>query len=354
MIQWIKEHPYLSGGLVLAVIVLILVLRRAASSTPVGSVAQASGPSDAVTTAGIAAQAQQSQVDAQASVANNTLATQYAVAQLQAQNVDNQTAAARDVALQNILTQGQTAQYATSGNVQIAQSSDAANVAIANTNASAAVAQTGIQAQVAALTVNDQLAAVENTNATSLGVAQIQGDVTNNQTAAALSLGLAQTKAAVDINGQNVSGAVAINANNNATAQTYIGTLGAVSMAQLDALTQANNNQFILENETLKSVNAGVFNKGGEGGAHQVSVAGAILGYPQIGAPAEAAGAASVSGGNSIGGIIGSIGGAFSGLASGLFGGLFGGGGGSSNVNPITALGPIPQVTSTFTPGLPA
>ena len=37
MVDWIKEHPYLTGGLALAVVILIIVIKNASSSSQASS-----------------------------------------------------------------------------------------------------------------------------------------------------------------------------------------------------------------------------------------------------------------------------------------------------------------------------
>ena len=58
MFHYVEEHPYLSGGLVVGLVILFVVIRRSAESSSGGSVVSAGGPSESLQAAGISAGAQ--------------------------------------------------------------------------------------------------------------------------------------------------------------------------------------------------------------------------------------------------------------------------------------------------------
>ena len=90
MMEWLKQHPYLAGGGLLALVVLIYVYERSSSG---GSVAVgASGPDDATIQAELAAQLGSQQITA-----------------AQSTNVDNLNAALQAMVIQNQGTAAQTA-----------------------------------------------------------------------------------------------------------------------------------------------------------------------------------------------------------------------------------------------------
>jgi hypothetical protein len=108
MLDWIKEHPYLTGGLVLALIVLWVIIRSrsqaaAAASASSGGTTVA-GPSDALSEAELAAgvQVQSAQLAAQAQITQGSQAVnaqqlndaaQVALGQISGGVANNQTAA---------------------------------------------------------------------------------------------------------------------------------------------------------------------------------------------------------------------------------------------------------------------
>lgn len=69
MIEWIKEHPYLSGGLAFVVVVLFVVLRNRSNSSSATPLVYQNGPSDAISAlsiqSGAAVQAAQLQMQGQ-------------------------------------------------------------------------------------------------------------------------------------------------------------------------------------------------------------------------------------------------------------------------------------------------
>lgn len=78
---WIHDHPYATGGLVLAAIVLFIIVRSGSSNNTGGTIVQ--GPSDAQVAAGT--QLQAAQLAAQQATVQTNAAASVAGAQIQAQ-----------------------------------------------------------------------------------------------------------------------------------------------------------------------------------------------------------------------------------------------------------------------------
>jgi hypothetical protein len=273
--EWIKQHPYLTGGGILAAIVLFLVLRSASNSSSAASQSVYNPATDPNVLAAQVAEAQtqaastantqqlQAAVNAQQIQANAAIT----VAQLQAQAATtsqqsqdssalSQTAyAAQVAALQsnNALALGSQQTSATqeeqdTGNADSLQALLAqygATENIQDTATAAGVTNTGIQAQVAELQSNNELAAQQDidsasvqTNAQNGSVSEylgnLQATVTNNQTAATLA-GLLNTNATnlAVVNSNNGTTQYVTNNNNNA----------AVNIAGLQANTQITADQ---------------------------------------------------------------------------------------------------------------
>src|SRR6266567_1924840 len=58
MIEWVKEHPYLSGGIVLGAVILFFLLRGSGSGGARSAPASAGGPSEALQAAQLQASTQ--------------------------------------------------------------------------------------------------------------------------------------------------------------------------------------------------------------------------------------------------------------------------------------------------------
>ena len=376
---WIKEHPYITGGSVFALVVLYLVVKSAgnAASQQAAVSANPGGVSDAVYTAELAANAQSTQAAAAAQVQQAQVAGQLQVAADTQESTDAQTSAQQAVALQTILSQAQTAQYGAAAQLAAAQSGNAAQVAIANTSAASQVGVATIQGQTAVQQAADALAATQSTNATSYGVAQLQAGVVNNQTSAALALGSLQSNNQLELGEDTNAAQVSENDVNNATQNNYINTVGSVDLSQILAQYGLDTQGIDLEtqqlNDTQNLIDSGVFNKGGEGGLNQLAAFEAGIGSPAATTASAAAGGVGVT--QAQGGSVASI---FSSLAKGIgtgitFGanGLFGSLPTGAASLPTAAQSPAanglgtaplptsapaappvtPVVTSTFTPG---
>lgn len=213
MMDWIKKHPYLTGGLVLAAIILFVIIRRASgSATASVSSSGASGPSEGLQAAQLSAGVQMASVQAAADVQNNQTSGAVAVAQIKA-NSDAQAAdAARQVALQNIVTSGQVQLDTNSSTLQAIRAQTGAQVSINATNVQGSVDVAGIQADVmksqyeSALEAQKVISDAATTQAgyvaaTQMGIAQFQAQTTQ----AGYSADVAKTGIAADVAENNTA-----------------------------------------------------------------------------------------------------------------------------------------------------
>jgi hypothetical protein len=213
--DYIKEHPYLVGGIAVAVVVGFVVLRGASGSSGAAST------TDPNAAAEYAYAGQQAQIKGQESVAALQASYGLQVATLQSDTQRNQDGLAATVALYQTQQQSHTADLSIAANLDAIKQQ-------------AAVQITGIQ---------DQLAAIESNNATTVSISQINADeqskiaaltagvettISNNQT----TLGLAQTAGAVNIADTASNNAVKI-AKNNSSSNLFGSALGLVGAALL-------------------------------------------------------------------------------------------------------------------------
>jgi hypothetical protein len=201
-------------------------------------------------------------------------------------------------------------------------------VDVTSLTTSAKTAQTAIEAEAAkninyyqgvtALGINAQ-----NTDAAkAIAVTQAERDkaitnatvggavaITNAQTGAAVAIANATTGAAVTIANSQAGTATAISNANNSTLQKLIDAMS----------TDASQKNAIISN-VVSGVNSGVFNKGGAGGANQVSIISALFGTPSIGVSAQA-GVTSAAQSNSPASILTGIASVLKGAGTAAFGG---------------------------------
>lgn len=117
--NWLKEHPYISGGIAFIGVILLFMLTRSGGSSSASGGSASSGPSDALQAAGINAQAQ---VQAASIAASAQTAQVNANADVSKQYIQSQ------VAIANINSVAAIEQYRIAANAQIAQ--DIADVTI--------------------------------------------------------------------------------------------------------------------------------------------------------------------------------------------------------------------------------
>ena len=390
--NWIKKHPYISGSLVLLVVVYFVVRNSVGGSQQVTGT---TGPSEALQAANLQAsvqkdaiasqlRAQQMQLDAALAGKNIDAATALEIAKTQ-KDVANASLASQDAqartTLEAILAQitGQnTLAGINAGAAQgMAQINADGSARIASINAGAATGIAGIQAGVNMANIAAQLEASKLATAAGVTIAgyganveitrsnnSLLGLYDNNLTArdlatigaksdfdlATIGAGVANYKTATDsfnlnlqleatkwIAGNNNQTAITLNQSNNdvktytvgkqydlgalqsnnnlSLYNNYINTQGQIALGQQQVdLTQINTN-YDLTKIGLNLVSSGQINKGGEGGANQVSVIGAIFGQPTVGNAAQ-----QVQQGNTWGSILNGFGNVVQGVGQGLFG----------------------------------
>lgn len=273
--DWIREHPYLSGGLVLAVVVLFVVLRRGGSSAQQSS---AGGPSEALQAAGL-----------QAGVQNSAISAQVAQTQLQANSADAATSAAQTVALAKIGADLQGSEYNAAAALQAQQAGYAAAVASTSLTTAAGVQVAGIQANrditlggygvdIAQIQASRDVTINQQNTGAAVDIAGIQGDVTKAQTAAAL--------AATENTNATALGISTVNAG---VATHAIDVAGAVEQNRINQQGQQVADAFSLAQQHESDVYGpggifvGVNRYGGNLQSNQATVETAILGQPEVG-----------------------------------------------------------------------
>jgi hypothetical protein len=269
--DWIKQHPYLTAGLVAGLLVVYLVFKNISAGSGTQSIVSAPAPDTGAADALSAVQAQTS-----ADVANSQIQ-----ANVQAQTVDAQKQVALAQLQSAVIVGGQQTQSAT----DIANINAGRDISVAQTQAGRDVALAGTAASVAQYQAETALQAQQANDQASVAIAGLQ------------------TNAYVDVNAQQAQ-----------TQQLAITTTGDVYKTAIDvqgkvAETQLGNQQMQV-NQFFQALNA---NDRFASGTAEVATLAAIEGAP--GAAAGAAGAvgvaqanASTAPGNTPGGIISTIG----------------------------------------------
>lgn len=191
--EWIRRHPYITGTLVL-LLVVYFVIRARRSATSGTQVIQA-GPSDAVQQAQVAAGAAVQQSQIQANAQTNALNAALAAKQLDSATQEQIAQFQRDVALQSIVTQGNVAQGQTNAQLQAAIAQVGGQVQIAGAESGAQVQIAGIQAGVSKAQIDANLKAILDQNATQISLADIASktNISLADISSALQENLAQT-----------------------------------------------------------------------------------------------------------------------------------------------------------------
>ncbi|HYM35964.1 MAG TPA: hypothetical protein VET48_11240 [Steroidobacteraceae bacterium] len=324
--DWIKQHPYLTGTGLIVLVILYFVLRGR------GTTATSTGPSEALQAAGLSAELQQGQIVAAQNAQTNQLN-----AALQGKLIDQQTAeflASQSTASQNAQIDAalKAIGIETGAGVSIAQLQTSADVAKTTAATGAATDIAGIQADVLKMQTQNALDAQKANDAASIAInsQNTKAAVTTagyaattqqrqdalaatafaDQLATALTASKDANATAVTINNQNAgrdvnlatisAGSAALNSNNNLTESlantnalqsiynTFLTTNGETQTAQAQDQLQAELAQIGVQQSISNLVASGQINKGGEGGKNQVAVIAALTGQPAIGAQAEA------------------------------------------------------------------
>lgn len=314
---WVSSHPYLTGFLVLAAVVLFIIIRRAGSSISVSQPVN-SGVSGAY----LQAQEQKTALDAASNQQGAALAAALAAKQIDASTALQIAGAQRDVALFGIGKSAEVAEGQTAAGLASVQTQVGGQIQIAGLSVARDIQLATIQAPILSEQIKAALASQKDIDATSLAIygIQAQRDVT---------LGGQQ----VDIAGINANRDITINGQNTGAAVDIAGLEAGVLTHQIDSSAFTQNHYLDIVHDLnaadlnyhkntidqlIASLNFGVFNKGGEGGANQVAIITTALGDPRAGIAAE--GNQNVPG-NTLGGIFAGLGSMFAGVGTGLLGG---------------------------------
>jgi|SRR5579859_1128069 len=303
--DWIHRHPYLTGVLVLAAIVLFFIFRGRSSSSSVSAGAPA-GPSDALQAAQLQAGVQTQQIQAAQSAQAYQISAAIAAKQLDAATATALAKIQSDTALQALTINGRNAtdvatlnaQGATAAaqyQFQTAQAQVGGQVQVESIAAGAGVDIAGIQAQIEAMKSADALAASKDLNATQLSISKIAADVTNTQTAAGVTVADINAKTAYAINSTN-NQTTRIVSNNQTTVQKLaITTAGSVAKANTAAQLAAVNAQTSASEATQSGV-LDLLKAGKLGNTNRAAVASLLLNPSGTGASAIEGGQAATSG----------------------------------------------------------
>lgn len=259
---WIETHPYLTGGLVLLVILYFVLRGRSSASTDQGTAIGSGMPSDAVQQAQIAAGVQSQGIQAASVAASNQNQADIARAQLDADTQVQIASAQRDVALQSILTGGQVALGQQSTDLATAQANIGGNVTIAGIQGDTAEFIAAGQNAVQTHALDVGLQSQQDINSTQIALSGIAADVQKTGIAADLTSTLSGQKygAQVDlaqINLQTHEANVAAQVENNKTlygaqvAKLQIQTTGDVAKLQTSDALKLGLSQADLQKYTV-------------------------------------------------------------------------------------------------------
>lgn len=259
---WIETHPYLTGGLVLLVILYFVLRGRSSASTDQGTAIGSGLPSDSVQQAQIAAGVQSQGIQASMVAASNQNQADVARAQLDADTQVQIASAQRDVALQSIITGGQVATGQQATDLATAQANIGGQVTIAGIQGSTAEFISTGQNEVQSQQIAAALQAQQDNNATSIGLAGIAADVTKTGIAADLTSTLSGQKYQAqeftqNVNLQSKEATLAAQTENYKTlygaqvAKLQITTAGDVAKAQANDVLKLGLSQADLQKYTV-------------------------------------------------------------------------------------------------------
>lgn len=300
--NFVREHPILTGSGIIAVIVLIFVLRRSGGS---GTQVISSGPSEALQAAGLQANVAQQQMQTAANVQLSGLNAAVAAHELDAQTQLKIAEDQKQIALAQILTGGQVDLAKTDAATSIAQAQIKGQTDQTQAVVSGQVSVAGIQAGVQQHQFDVALQAQKDIDKTQLQTTALTTSAatdvaTVNATAAQK---IAETQGATATNLATIQGGVMTHGIDTQAAvyNNLITTQGSVATTQL-------NTQDTIDQQVFDLLRSGQINKGGEGGQNQVAVLDTLFGN-YTGSATASAGAATqgVAGAGMITGIVGSI-----------------------------------------------
>lgn len=254
--HWIEEHPYLTGSVVLAVIVGYFLLSSGSSSSSVASspavVSDATDQSQQ-----LAASAQMQQLQNNATLTQNAINEQLAEKQIDANTSTTASNLASQVQLQNIYSSAEVADHSTDISLQLAQAQVGGQVQLATIGAASNEKIAGIQADVTNQQTAAALAAQKDIDTASVMQTQLTTSSATQQLQDQINGNLAYGKMAFDnsVDLANINAGVENNA---------INTQGAIDISQ----TQATST---LKQSLVTLLGTGILNKGGEGGSNQTS-----------------------------------------------------------------------------------
>jgi len=302
--NFVREHPLLTGGLLIAIVVLFVVIKNRSRG---GSQVISTGPSEGLQAAGLSAQVQQNQAQIAASLhlsdLNAAMAAHDRDAQLQLQIAGIQ----KDVALSSILTNAHVDMSRVDAATQIAQIQTKGQTDQTQAVVNGQIVTTGIQAGVQQHQFDVALAAQKDIDAASIQTTQIGADrdVTIANTAGQTAIQIANTNAGRDVSVATIAGTTATTLSaQEAQRQTDLARIVApVVIHGIDTQAEVYNNLIgtqgqveqnrintmgLIDQQTLQLIRSGQLNKGGSGGLNQVSALSLIYGAPQVAATGAA------------------------------------------------------------------
>jgi hypothetical protein len=315
--HWIKEHPYLSGGLLLGLVVLFFVFKGSGSSAGAPAQASASGPSEGLQATALqtGAQVQVAQIGANAHA--NEINAQLAGLQI-SKGVELQEAQLKQQEdLQNIVTSGQVQLHTTDAALASVQAQIGGQVQLADVNANRDMTIAGIQGDVMRAGYEEATkqqgiissAATEQTRLTAetqqqiaeyqyqtqhdiisgdVEKTRIAGDVQNYQTWAGV------TAHVTDSNNARYL-ATDLAADQLAAFTAHEGTVQHGQDIYGDLMGHQLENQHQISDELIALVQSGQINKGGAGGANQVQLISSIFGSSPVPGATETSGGFSLN-----------------------------------------------------------
>jgi hypothetical protein len=282
---WIEEHPYLTGGAVLGIVILYFLLSSSSNSSPqvvqqsggLSSADQASLAQTQIQT-GAALQAQQNQATEQ----SNQLSAELAATQINANASTTANQLAAQTQLQNILTAGQVQNYSTDAGVTLGENTNATQLALAQVQTGGQVTLAGISAQENEYTAGTQASTLQ---AEYDAAVQSQGIISDAQTQQAQANSTTQQQIAdyaAQVQLAGINGTTAVNLANIGANENVVNNQ---TSANLMAYQTGSNNQAAVDVASVDAygnvINSGLnYLKSSNPNAEQVSLFNTLFGQP--------------------------------------------------------------------------